>query len=465
MSKKSNDSILGTFLDGIIQTAVLSAVVRSSSDIYGRPDRDKAAGMAWGMGYTSWDAIGELSWMLDRAERNAYVEDDFWRRWCEDGLEYGLSPYDFSSKEEYYKALYQAKYGWREHCEDGSEYSIYPEDYEDEEDYNDDLYDAKYKWRNTYDWRLEDSIDPEDYETEEEYLEAVENYEPPPHRFHDERHNYDRDETNDINPNDYKTKAAYVAAHHLVSVDDGYIIYLDEACKQREQEICRFVIENQELPAAKYLFVGKGFMYYQAIQDRFKIADMQSLSFEEMSVTDFISSYSFIDGQKAFEIWKWCIEVFFPWRQYSEGFALNNGLIYNWESISEEFVSFALTELANNVDLCALIMTFENVTEAAAYLIYKCLERNELETAKIMIGIFLELHAGKIKNVSDMMEKLLSYCENYDSAKEMKSFQDAMLALLNENAEPELRKKKAKWEQRAEKYYEELNRPDDPWLE
>ena len=66
-----------------------------------------------------------------------------WRLNCEDGSEYGISPEDYETRDEYHEALHQEKYAWRDYCEDGSEYGIDPEDYETEDEYQDALDEAK----------------------------------------------------------------------------------------------------------------------------------------------------------------------------------------------------------------------------------------------------------------------------------------------------------------------------------
>ncbi len=62
-----------------------------------------------------------------------------WRLNCEDGSEYGISPEDYETRDEYHEALHREKYAWRDYCDDGSAYGVDPEDYETEEEYEDAL--------------------------------------------------------------------------------------------------------------------------------------------------------------------------------------------------------------------------------------------------------------------------------------------------------------------------------------
>ena len=89
-----------------------------------------------------------------------------WRLHCEDGTQYGLSPLDYETADEYDEALQSAKnsshtidvleqseskenltehkpmpskYIWRKYCSDGTAYGIDPEDHETADDYQDAL--------------------------------------------------------------------------------------------------------------------------------------------------------------------------------------------------------------------------------------------------------------------------------------------------------------------------------------
>ncbi|MCD8174812.1 MAG: hypothetical protein LUD41_02560 [Phascolarctobacterium sp.] len=66
-----------------------------------------------------------------------------WRLNCEDGSEYGVSPEDYETRDEYNEALRAEKYAWRDFCEDGSEYGLDPDDFETEDDYNAALEEAR----------------------------------------------------------------------------------------------------------------------------------------------------------------------------------------------------------------------------------------------------------------------------------------------------------------------------------
>lgn len=96
------------------------------------------------------------------------IKAGLWREHCEDGSQYGIYPENFDTADDYEDALKIAKesetthpfatettpikeddqsqqensYRWRKYCEDGSQYGIFPEDYETADDYADALAEA-----------------------------------------------------------------------------------------------------------------------------------------------------------------------------------------------------------------------------------------------------------------------------------------------------------------------------------
>lgn len=98
------------------------------------------------------------------------VKKYLWRNYCEDGSSYGIHPCDYETADEYFDALDEAKrcgldisksppantedfndnhgaitkkYIWRKYCEDGSEYGVDPMNYETADDYEEALLAAK----------------------------------------------------------------------------------------------------------------------------------------------------------------------------------------------------------------------------------------------------------------------------------------------------------------------------------
>ena len=107
--------------------------------------------------YDDFDGDGKISesdkffsdWMYDDLAHS-------WRKEVEDGAEYGLDPRDYEFRENYEKALDEAKHEWRATAE--FSFKLSPEDYETEEEYNAALADLKARGEDEF--SVEDCILP-----------------------------------------------------------------------------------------------------------------------------------------------------------------------------------------------------------------------------------------------------------------------------------------------------------------
>ena len=105
--------------------------------------------------------------IMDNPIEVSFKGKHIWRSCCEDGSLYGISPNNYETADEYNDALNEAKvqhgkqtnivnevtsedclttgkkYVWRKYCEDGSDYGINPEDYETADDYEEALLASK----------------------------------------------------------------------------------------------------------------------------------------------------------------------------------------------------------------------------------------------------------------------------------------------------------------------------------
>lgn len=109
-----------------------------------------------------------------------------WRLFCEDGLEYGVSPYDYEFEYEYEEALAKAKklcaethkYDWRKICDD-NEFDIDPEDFETQAEYDDAVTEREWNWADYLSDEIQEKIteyalDVNDFFSEEELLLQIE---------------------------------------------------------------------------------------------------------------------------------------------------------------------------------------------------------------------------------------------------------------------------------------------------
>ncbi len=119
-------SIKKGFFEGILQDIFLAGAVEASRDASGKADPYKAAGIAIGMGHSSFDEQMRLATMLgadgafDSSKdvtsfSNTFVntpiqsETEDWRINATIATEYDLDPYDYDSEDEYLEAIKEAE--------------------------------------------------------------------------------------------------------------------------------------------------------------------------------------------------------------------------------------------------------------------------------------------------------------------------------------------------------------------
>lgn len=116
--------------------------------------------------------------------------DDFyeWRLYCEDGLEYGVSPYDYEFEFEYEEALEAAKrayaeahkYDWRKTC-DGNDYDIDPENFETQSEYDAAVEEREWNWKDYLSDEIQEKITEyalvlDDFFSEDDLLLQIEQF-------------------------------------------------------------------------------------------------------------------------------------------------------------------------------------------------------------------------------------------------------------------------------------------------
>ncbi len=124
--------------------------------------------------------------MKDDSEDDSPSDDPYeWRIFCEDGSQYGVSPYTYETEYEYEEALKKAKtvyaerhkYDWRETCDD-NEFDIAPEDFETQEEYEAAVEEREYNWADYLSDEVREKmeeyfLEADEFSSEDELLELL----------------------------------------------------------------------------------------------------------------------------------------------------------------------------------------------------------------------------------------------------------------------------------------------------
>ena len=417
-----------------------------------------------------------------------------WRETCEDGSEFGLDPEDYETEEEYEEALEEEKYGWRLTCEDGSGYGLDPEDYETEEEYEEALNNEKYAWRLTCEDGYEYGLDPEDYETEDEYNDAL----------YEEKCAWREERTDGakygINPDDYESEdefeealdrarkrekaeaqSAIVAScaveaaigapdlygrlrqeavERLEAIREGFYIFAERKKKQEEIDKCGFILHS-DAPAARYLSVGDGFLYWQAIREHFTLPiDLPDAEEEpDSSFSDIFLELAEEDPALAVKVWSWCVAVFGPYRAYDTWSRdlLYNDILRSASDYPPEFMDFAVREMADDPAFCRGVLEENSrFPDPADDYIAHALQTGNAGAAEKLFASVLRHPGAKNKALEDFIQGILYGCEQEDELEAMEAFKFHILPMIEAIEQKRIARLLPRFRERMENHIREV---------
>ena len=433
--------------------------------------------------------------VFQECEEEALEEEKYgWRETCEDGSEFGLDPEDYETEEEYEEALEEEKYGWRLTCEDGSGYGLDPEDYETEEEYEEALNNEKYAWRLTCEDGYEYGLDPEDYETEDEYNDAL----------YEEKCAWREERTDGakygINPDDYESEdefeealdrarkrekaeaqSAIVAScaveaaggapdlygrlrqeavERLEAIREGFCIFAEQTKKQEEIDKCGFILHS-DAPAARYLSVGDGFLYWQAIREHFTLPiDLPDAEEEpDSSFSDIFLELAEEDPALAVKVWSWCVAVFGPYRAYDTWSRdlLYNDILRSASDYPPEFMDFAVREMADDPAFCRGVLEENSrFPDPADDYIAHALQTGNAGAAEKLFASVLRHLGAKNKALEGFIQGILYGCEQEDELEAMEAFKFHILPLIEAIEQKRIARLLPRFRERVENHIREV---------
>lgn len=417
------------FFEDLIKDLELWGAVQASKDKNGKPDPYKAAGIAAGMGNFSWSDQAMLAGML--GSQGAFNDD------------------------------------------------IPNHDYDINFDYLDPKYD-KTPAEDVKDWQITSElndygISPFDYDTEEEYLEAVaeaeadaeedEEFVPPiveiPIKialdFAVEIPALDRLDA--IKECDFPNKRMYEAACEKVKLETGLILGLDEKTKEHNIRQCDFILEyHDKYIAAKYLSIQLGeFLYAQAVKENFDLPFNIPDEDEQMvtPVDDLFRQIHKKCKKQLFPIWKWLIENFVPYMDYSSdnGYSLSTGVIANGSYIDDKFISELANYITENKFFGKVIMELSpSLDNEYGTLFTHLLKNKHFDLVKEMFKIcaYKDLDSAHICGV---IYGFMEACSNYNELETMELFEQHIFPIIKAIDKPDIQDNISAWEDEIKEYY------------
>ena len=384
-----------------------------------------------------------------------------WRLTCEDGSEFGLDPENYETEEEYEEALEEEKYGWRLTCEDGSEYGLDPEDYETEDEYNDALYEEKCAWREDRTDGTKYGLNPDDYESEDEFEEAL-----------DKARKREKAEAQIANPASGAAEAAggapdlygrlrQEAVERLKAIREGFYIFAERKKKQEEIDKCGFILHS-DAPAARYLSVDDGFLYWQAIREHFTLPiDLPDAEEEpDSDFSDIFLELAEEDPALAVKVWSWCVAVFGPYRAYdtwSHSDLLYNDILSSASDYPPAFMDLAVREMADDPAFCRGVLE-ENprFPDPADDYIAHALQTGNAGAAEKLFASVLRHLGAKNKALEDFIQGILYGCEQEDELEAMEAFKFHILPMIEAIEQKRIARLLPRFRERMEAHIREV---------
>ena len=419
------------FFEDLIKDLELWGAVQASKDKNGKPDPYKAAGIAAGMGNFSWSDQAMLAGML--GSQGAFDDDD------------DIPNHDYDINFDYLDPKYD-----RTPAEDVRDWQITAE-------------------LNDY------GISPFDYDTEEEYLEAVaeaeadaeddEDFVPPiveiPIKialdFAVEIPALDRLDA--IKECDFPNKRMYEAACEKVKLETGLILGLDEKAKEHNIRQCDFILEyHDKYIAAKYLSIQLGeFLYAQAVKENFDLPFNIPDEDEQMvtPVDDLFRQIHKKCKKQLFPIWKWLIENFVPYMDYSSdnGYSLSTGVIANGSYIDDEFISELANYIAENNFFGKVIMELSpSLDNEYGTLFAHLLKNKHFDLVKEMFKICANKDIDSA-HICGVIYGFMEACSNYNELETMELFEQHIFPLIKAIDKPDIQDNISAWEDEIKEYY------------
>ncbi len=329
------------------------------------------------------------------------------------------------------------------------------------------------------DWRLctddnEYGIDPDDYETEEEYLEAIEEAEM------DESDGNEisaegslnipikltfsvefpaLDDFDSIKESDFPNKRLYNAAVHKLKLQKGFIIGVDKETKENENKRCDFILQcHKNCLAANYLSTQFGeFLYTQAVKEHFDLPFSVPDEDEEIitPISDLFRQIYKNCKKQLFPIWKWLIEQFVPFMEYSSdnGYNLSTDLISNGDFIDDAFLNELANYIADNKDFGKSIISLSpSLDNAYGTLFSILLKKNHIEFTKELFKICTDKEIDS-SNITTVIYGLMEGCSNYEELETMERFEQNLFPIIKKINNRDVQKNISAWEEEIKDYY------------
>ncbi len=375
------------------------------NDFFGSPDLDFDGDHDMVDDLLMLDIIEEEERELEKGSTPNNKEDYDWHDDYESGAEYGISPDDYDTREEFEEAIEEARAAFN-----------YVDDI-------DDLNDAEMN-SNAINIPITISfsfgaVDNPPKKQKKQKFKAVEEQ---PKLFNIE---YRSDEARRI----------------LVKAERGYS-YPKNVLKS-----CKFITEDASV-ASKYLTVRNKFLYVQAIKDNFKLPISVPDEHGGIKTTflKFMKKLSKVDAELSLKVWAWCLDTFLPYLEYSKDTWITQSVFLDIEEFEKEFIYEIVEYMSKDTGFVENLF-LKNVPIAPIdKILLAALELNRFDVAQKIITCVMDNQKLKIRDKISIIDSCVSQCVSLKNMAMSDAFQKNIFPILISKANERVNENLSYWE-------------------
>lgn len=247
---------------------------------------------------------------------------------------------------------------------------------------------------------------------------------------------------------DYPNERTYQAADLLDSIKRYPDIYNKDEYRE-EISRCRFILDNSDITAAKYLNYREGFLFAQAVKERFKLpVDIPDDDGEKHSMFKVLfEKIARYNTEYAVRIWHWVLTMFSPYIGYGD------------KNDADELTGFIMCDIDAKRLTAASVYAeahphfteaFFKVVPDITCKIYNwisiCIKNGAENTAKALFIGCLSKENVPADDKERFVDMVIEECCIYDMTSVIIYFRDVLLPLVAKYADKPMRRKLSEWQ-------------------
>lgn len=281
------------------------------------------------------------------------------------------------------------------------------------------------------------------------------------------------DSAEGVKRSDYLNERTYQAAEMLDSIERYPDIY-GKTDYSKEIEKCRFILDNPNVTAAKYCNYQYGFLFAQAVKERFKLPINIPNDDNEIHTTfpELFDKMSRFNVEYAVRIWHWVLTMFSPYIKYGDDRGADELTSFIMCDIEEkQLLAAASYAEAHPHFVSVFLKTMPDIPCSTEEWLCLCIQNNAKNTAKTIFKGCLSSDKvecdAKERFVSCVLEKTC----NYDETDTAKFFRDVLLPIVPKYADKPMKRKMSEWQSDISEYIKnnteepETDEPESDWRE